>query len=403
MKISQNLAIGLALCLGLGACGQGSNKAALEPVDQALVVPNSPADQVKAQNETTDSQKALLESSAEKIRNDISKVKTDVAATTEAIGKNPEQDSELKTKLDQLNDQLKELKKQYAANQDALTDAEGYAMLLKFVIEHQVTSLDQLPVKFQDAKIELQKQVDEIRAQEESFLAKIEASINRLTEAKGVLMMTQRTLKAKAAVLKVKSQRTPEEQAQLDAIIAFLDSNTKLSDGKENLLAAQATVTRLETEIALVQLTRSNLLVEKTSLVRELLQVPANDPQRRDEILTKIEMVQEQLLVADLSIYDKQMELDASKEAIVEGQKNIDALKTKIDSLVPGLSSISHTDLAADMKAIDDAYMEFQTLQTDYQKWRHDLSAGEMALADISRLEAFFALKFPDIKPSEPA
>lgn len=389
MKATKNLGIGFALCLGLIACGQSGSKEAVQPAqDSSLVGLNTPVDQLSALKGASESDKASLESNAAKIREDIKKVQSEAAATQDP------------SKLDQLNEQLKELRAQYAATQDALSDAEGYALLLKFVIEHQITSLDQLPQKFKDAKVELQKKLDEVKSQEDSFLTKVEAAITRLTDAQTVLRASERMLKEKAAVLKLKPNRTPEEQGQLDAITSYLASAKDLMTEKEALAKAQSLITQSEEEIVKAQKLKTDLTVQKTALIRQLIEVPSSDVEQREAILKRIQTIQDQMVDADLAIYDRQEQVETSKAVVVESEKNVQALKATIDSLIPGLSSISNTDLAAEMKKADDAYMEFQTLQTDYQKWLQLVRDSEMALSDVTRLEAFFALKFPDTKPA---
>jgi hypothetical protein len=393
MKISKHIALGLALSLGLVGCGQSSQK---DHNDPAAQTENAPSDLVSALSGMSASDKAALESNAEKSRAAIIRVKGEIAAIEKDIKDNPSLASGQQSKLDQLNDELSGLKEDYSQTQAALSDAEGYEMLLRFVIEHQVTSFEQLPQAFQDARNQIQQKGKEIQGQESNFVSRMEAALQKISEARSSLKGTERVLQDKMSSLQQKTNLSADEQSQLTSIQSYLETAKKLSTEKKNLSEAQASLNQHETALARAEKQKTELTADRARLVRQLMGLSANDSQGRDQILRRIEEIQDKIVDADLLVYEHQSAVTEAKGRISSSQQSVEGLQSSMGTVVPGLHSLVNGDLNAQMEAVSSADQEYQTIQTDFQKWRQDVNQNQIDEANIGRLEAFYAQKFPE-------
>jgi chromosome segregation ATPase len=393
MKISKHIALGLALSLGLVGCGQSSQKDHNEPAAQTE---NAPSDLVSALSGVSAADKAALESTAEKSRAAILGIKAEIAAIEKDIKDNPSLAAGQQSKLDQLNDELSGLKEDYSQTQAALSDAEGYEMLLRFVIEHRVTAFEQLPQAFQDARNQIQQQSKEIQGQESSFVSRMDAALQKIAEAKSSLKSTERVLQEKMSSLQQKTTLSADEQSQLTSIQSYLETAKKLSTEQKNLAQARVNLSEHETALARAEKQKTDLTTNRARLVRQLMGIAANDSQGREDILRRIEEIQDKIVDADLLVYEHQSAVTEAKGRISTSQQSVEGLQSSMGTVVPGLHSLVNVDLDSQMKAVSSADQDFQTIQTDFQKWRQDVNQYQIDEAKIGRLEAFFAQKFPE-------
>ncbi|HET9236524.1 MAG TPA: hypothetical protein VFO10_04710 [Oligoflexus sp.] len=403
MKISKHITLGLALSLGLVSCGQSSQK---DHNDPAAQTENAPSDLVSALSGMPATDKAALESTAEKSRAAILRVKAEIAAIEKDIKDNPSLAVGQQSKLDQLNDELSGLKEDYSQTQAALSDAEGYEMLLRFVIEHKITSFEQLPQAFQAARTQIQQKGKDIQGQESSFVSRMEGALQKISEARSSLKSTERVLQEKMSSLQQKPNLSADEQAQLTSIQSYLETAKKLNTEKKNLSQAQASLNEHETALARAEKQKTQMTADRARLVRQLMGLSANDSQGRDEILKRIEEVQEKIVDADLLVYEHQSAVTEAKGRISTSQQSVEGLQSSMGTVVPGLHSLVNVDLNAQMQAASNADQEYQVIQTDFQKWRQEVNQYEIDEANIGRLEAFFAQKFPEAssgQSTEPA
>jgi DNA repair exonuclease SbcCD ATPase subunit len=403
MKISKHIALGLALGLGLAGCGQSSQKDRNDPVAQTE---KSPSDLVSALSGMSASDKADLENTAEKSRAAILRIKGEIAAIEKDIKDNPSLSAGQQSKLDQLNDELSGLKEDYSQTQAALSDAEGYEKLLRFVIEHQVTSFEQLPRAFQDARTQIQQKGKEIQGQESSFVSRMDAILQRVSEARSSLKSSERVLQEKMSSLQQKANLSADEQSQLTSIQSYLETAKRLDMERKSLSQAQAYLNEHETALARAEKQKTELTTSRARLVRQLMGLSAGDSQGRDEILRRIEEIQDKIVDADLLVYEHQSAVSEAKSRISASQQSVEGLQSSMGTVVLGLHSLVNMDLNAQMQAVSNADQEFQTIQTDFQKWRQDVNQYEIDEANIGRLKAFFAQKFPEAsvgQSTEPA
>jgi hypothetical protein len=403
MKISKHIALGLALSLGMVGCGQSSQKDHNEPAAQTE---NESSDMVSALSGISAADKAALESTAEKSRAAILRIQGQIAAIEKDIKENPSLAAGQQSKLDQLNDELNGLKDDYSQTQAALSDAEGYEKLLRFVIEHRVTSFEQLPQAFQDARTQIQQKGKEIQGQEAGFVSRMDAALQRVSEARSSLTRSERVLQEKMNILQQKTELSADEQSQLTSIQSYLETAKKLNTEKKNLAQTQAYLNEQETALARAEKQKTEWTANRARLVRQLMSLSANDSQGRDEILRRIEEIQDKIVDADLLVYEHQAAVTEAKSRISTSQQSVEGLQSSMGSVVEGLHSLVSVDLNAQMEALSSADQEFQTIQNDFQKWRQDVNQNEIDEANIGRLEAFFAQKFPEAsagQATEPA
>jgi DNA repair exonuclease SbcCD ATPase subunit len=403
MKISKHIALGLALSLGLLGCGQSSQKDHNEPAAQTE---NESSDMVSALSGISAADKAALESTAEESRAAILRIQGEIAAIEKDIKDNPSLAAGQQSKLDQLNDELNGLKEDYSQTQAALSDAEGYEKLLRFVIEHRVTSFEQLPQAFQDARTQIQQKGKDIQSQEAGFVSRMDAALQKVSEARSSLTRSERVLQETMNILEQKTEISADEQSQLNSIQSFLETAKKLNAEKKNLSQAQAYLNEQETSLARAEKQKTEWTANRARLVRQLMSLSANDSQGRDEILRRIEEIQDKIVDADLLVYEHQAAVTEAKSRISTSQQSVEGLQSSMGSVVADLHSLVNVDLNAQMEALSNADQDFQTIQTDFQKWRQDVNQNEIDEANIGRLEAFFAQKFPEAsagQSTEPA
>ena len=128
MRTSKHLAVGLALCLGLVACGQDSKHDSKDAANPAALVQSGTAEeQLSALVESSKSDMVELRINEARLSAEIEKIQTEISSTEDA------------GKVEQLNKQLSDLKTEYNKNQEAISDAENYEMLLRFVVDTKKT------------------------------------------------------------------------------------------------------------------------------------------------------------------------------------------------------------------------------------------------------------------------